>query len=50
MAELAQERRAALTFFVQTGQHWLVDRKDILLGFVIWAIAIYGCGQRINNL
>jgi hypothetical protein len=42
MAELAQERRAALTFFVQSGQHWLVDRKDTLLGFAILAIAIYG--------
>jgi len=42
MAELAQERRAALSGFWQTWQHWLVGRKDTILGFAIVAIAIYG--------
>ncbi len=42
MAELAQERRAAFTFVVQTGQHWLGQQKDTLLGLAIFAIAIYG--------
>lgn len=42
MAELSQERRASLSDFWRMWQHWLVGRKETLLGLAIFAIAVYG--------
>ncbi len=42
MADLAQERRTALTFTWQTLQQWLVNRRETVFGAAIAVIAVYG--------
>ncbi len=41
MAELAIERRAALTYFWQGGQHWLMTQRETLIGLAILALITY---------
>lgn len=41
MTELAQERRAALTYFWHGWQHWLTTQKETLIGLAILVLATY---------
>ncbi|MGK7949117.1 MAG: hypothetical protein AB4368_10015 [Xenococcaceae cyanobacterium] len=41
MAELAIERRAALTYFWNGWQHWLMTQKDTLIALAILALITY---------
>ena len=42
MAELARERRAALTYFWHGWQHWLMTQRETLVGLAILALVTYG--------
>ena len=41
MADLAQERRAAFTYFGRSLWHWLVGRREVLLGLGFVAVVTY---------
>ncbi|MGF1542316.1 MAG: hypothetical protein ACFCU5_18040 [Pleurocapsa sp.] len=41
MAELAIERRAALTYFWHGLQHWLTTQRETLIGLAILAFVTY---------
>ena len=41
MAQLAQERRAALAFLWHSFHHWLATKRETVVGLVIIAIATY---------
>ncbi len=41
MAELAIERRAALTYFWHGWQHWLMTQRETLIGLAILALVAY---------
>jgi hypothetical protein len=41
MAELAQERRVALSYFWHGWQHWLTTQKETLVGLAILALVTY---------
>ncbi|MGK7872464.1 MAG: hypothetical protein AB4426_03890 [Xenococcaceae cyanobacterium] len=41
MAELAQERRAAFTYFWRGWQHWLTAQRETLIGLAILALVTY---------
>ena len=41
MAQLAQERRAALAFFWHSWYHWLTKNKENLIALAIVALATY---------
>ncbi len=41
MAELAIERRAALTYLWQGWQHWLTTQRETFIGLAIVAVVTY---------
>ncbi len=42
MAQLAQERRLAFSYFWQGWQYWLTTQKEILIGLAILSVVTYG--------
>lgn len=41
MAELAQERRAAFTFFWRSWRHWLTFQKETLINLAVLGLLAY---------
>jgi hypothetical protein len=41
MTELAQERRAAFSYFCHGWQYWLTTQKETLIGLAILALVAY---------
>ena len=41
IAELAQERRAAFTYFWHGWQHWLTTQRETIIGLAILALVTY---------
>jgi hypothetical protein len=41
MAELAQERRAAFTYFWRGCQHWMTTQKETVVGLAVLVLVTY---------
>ncbi len=41
MAELGQNRRAAINYFLQGFQHWLTEQREVIVGVTILGIITY---------
>lgn len=41
MAELGQNRRAAINYFLQSFQHWLTEQREVIVGVTILGIITY---------